>query len=200
MRPRLKFIHVEINRHGKAAVYFRRRSGIRIRLPALAASNFRAAYDAAMAGKPIPHVRDMPLIATEIVKQRCERAVRSGLTRAKARSRSKHLLFDLNLDWAFAQIEQQQFKCALTGIGFYSGPDKKGRHPYAPSFDRIDTRCGYVTGNVRIVLFAINAMFNDWGHEIFEQVANSYRYKKYTKREHSIPAPYSHAPAPKKIR
>jgi len=47
---------------------------------------------------------------------------------------------------------------------------------YVPSLDRIVAGRGYTTDNARIVLLAVNVMLSDWGADVFEQVANSYRY------------------------
>ncbi len=175
MKPKLKFIHIEQTRHGKTAVYFRRGREARVRLPAFSDKGFRAAYDAALAGRPLPHVRDIPPPRREVVRQRAEASVAAGLRRARGRAKKRGLPFDLTLDWAIARLNEQNFRCALTGLPFYL-EDREGRNPYAPSFDRIDSKGGYTLGNVRIVVFAINAMFNDWGASVFERVANSYRY------------------------
>jgi hypothetical protein len=42
-----------------------------------------------------------------------------------------------------------------------------GKRPWAPSFDRIDCRQGYVKGNIRLVLLIVNTGLMDWGDEVF---------------------------------
>lgn len=179
---RLKFVEVAKTRHGKEAVYFRRRKGLRIRLPDLTSPNFRRCYDAAMAGAPIPHLRDMPVTAIALRKQRCERAMVAAVRAARTRARKRGFEFDLTVAWALDQAQRQQFRCALTGIEFYAAHGSTGKvNPYVPSFDRIKAGGGYTQDNVRIVVLAINLMLLDWGDAVFEQVANSYRYWKRTK-------------------
>lgn len=178
LKPRLKFISVETSRHGKRAVYFRRGNGARARLPDFDSPDFRAAYDAALAGKLIPHVRDMPVTAVDARRQRTEVTLRDRLGVMRRRAASKGLPFDLTLDWALSACERQEFRCALTGIEFFA-PHDGGTfmNPYAPSIDRIDPRGGYTQSNARIIVCALNMMLGEWGVEVFERVANSYRYQ-----------------------
>jgi hypothetical protein len=69
-------------------------------------------------------------------------------------------------------VEAQEFRCVLTGIEFYSEPPHRRKmDPYAPSLDQIEPGEGYIIGNVRIVIFAVNMMLSDWGPKVFEQVA-----------------------------
>lgn len=99
--------------------------------------------------------------------------------------------FGLTIDWLLETAKAQEFRCQLTGIEFYAKPPARGKiDPYAPSIDRIVPSLGYVPGNVRIVVRAVNTMLLDWGAEVFEQVANSYRYKQWNEKRKSIPAPF----------
>jgi len=200
MRARYKYLEIGPSRHGKPTVYFRRGDGPRVRLPDdLNSVAFDEAYHAAFNGRPLPHVRDMPISAIEKRKQATERALVGAIGRAKCRAREKCLGFDLTLDWALNTVEKQSFRCALTGIEFFAPHQSAGSvNPYVPSLDQIRAGKGYTQGNVRIVVFAINAMMLDWGDDVFEQVVNSYRYWKGTKNKHSIPAPLWSVPAPKK--
>lgn len=190
-RAPYKYIQIE-KRGDREIVYFRRGRAARIRLPSLDDKYFVDAYHKAFCNEPVPHVRDIPPPVVEQVKQRVEQTLRSAVSAARCRAAKKSLPFDLTVDWALDQVQRQNFRCGLTGIPFFHGDRTKRRHPYAPSLDRIVPANGYTTANVRIVLFAINAMFNDWGHEIFEQVANSYRYTRRNGNIYSrtlIPAP-----------
>lgn len=187
---KLRFLEISTSRHGKETIYFRRSKGVRIRLPSVGAADFREHYDAAMAGKPLPHIRDMPVTKSEQRRQRVERAMREGLKGARSRSQTRDLAFNLSMDWLLNTVEQQDFRCALTGIEFYSKHTSSGKtNPFAPSLDRIDPKKGYTTDNVRIVILAVNLMLLDWGPEIFEQVANSFRYWKRHKTGKPMPAP-----------
>lgn len=64
--------------------------------------------------------------------------------------------------------------CAVTGIPF-NMETRKGRHPFTPSVDRIDHTLGYVSGNVRVIIWALNAMRGTWGDEVLLQVADALR-------------------------
>lgn len=71
------------------------------------------------------------------------------------RIRAKKKGVDFNLDRPY--LEEMGDCCALTGIKF-SATDAPGKpHMYSPSVDRLRAGEGYVKGNVRIVLFAINS-------------------------------------------
>lgn len=52
--------------------------------------------------------------------------------------------------------------CQISGIPFEK---TKGRSPFAPSLDRIDSSVGYQKGNVRLVCHVANVSMNTWGIE-----------------------------------
>jgi hypothetical protein len=195
-----KNVHSEVTRHGVRVYYFRRDGGSRVRLPSIDSLNFGDRYADAVAGRPVPHVRNMPISPAAFRKQRVEAAMVAAITRTQARSKKLGRGFDLTLDWLLDKAEEQDFRCLLTGIEFYAEPPNQGRvHPYAPSLDRIEPSRGYTQDNVRIVIWAVNAMLLDWGPRVFEQVANSYRYWQRNGKRKPIPSPIILAPAPEKI-
>jgi hypothetical protein len=200
MKDRLKFIEHTKDRHGNEVVYFRRNHGGRIRLPLFDDPKFNDAYHAAFNSRTIPHVRDMPTLEYK-QKLKVERYFKSALPRARKRAKRKGVEFALTMKWCLAQVESQHFRCALTGIEFFAKHEATSvRNPYGPSIDRIDCRRGYTPDNVRLVVFAINAMLMDWGTDIFTQVANSYRYRAQ-KGNYIYPHLYGvwrRRPAPKK--
>lgn len=60
-RPRLPYTHREVSRHGTIVWYFRRGKGKRTRLPgAYGSTEFRQAYDAALAGRAIEKADSAP--------------------------------------------------------------------------------------------------------------------------------------------
>lgn len=69
--------------------------------------------------------------------------------------------------------------CEMTGLPFDMAATKKRRWN-SPSIDRIDASKGYVIGNVRFVLWALNAGFSDWGEKVFELCATAWLYKRAT--------------------
>ena len=58
---------------------------------------------------------------------------------------------------AEAILERQAYRCALTGLKFYSGTPG-GFQPRMPTKDRIETDGPYSASNVRIVLHGVNAL------------------------------------------
>lgn len=189
---RWKYVTVDKQPDGGSRLYFRRGHGPRTPLPDdMASQEFKEAYWAAFRGQPIPHVRDMPRTSAQKRKQRTERVLSGCLRSARTRSRNKSLPFDIEIADLLALADAQDFRCAITGIEFFAKAPKSGRvDPYTPSIDRIEPSPGYTKGNIRIVIFAVNAMLLDWGETVFVQVANSYRYwQRRTKRGGQCPAP-----------
>lgn len=178
-----KYVVRQVTQHGNVAFYFRRGKTSRVRLPAPDHPEFMDAYWAAFDSLPVPHVRDMPPSPVVLRKQRVEAALKGCFQSARSRAAKRGLAFELTLDWLLATAESQQFKCAITGIEFFYKTHTKCRvDPYMPSLDQIVPSGGYTKENTRIILRALNVMLFDWGTEIFEQVANSYRYSKSKRR------------------
>lgn len=196
---RLKYVQTETSRHGTTKNYFRRNRRERVRLPDDPNSDeFRAAYAKALASEPVPDVRDIKPTAVELRKQRTERTLKSALVAARRRAKAKGVPFNLDVDFLLDLVERQEFRCALTGIEFFAQIDNAASiDPCTPSIDRIEPQKGYVKSNVRVIIYAMNAMLLDWGEDVFIQIANSYLYTKRTKEQHSNPAPRSALPHPK---
>lgn len=187
----------EITRHGKEVFYYRPGHGQkRIRLPDPSSRGFEAAYRAAVDHVPAPRVTTSSERKLTAHKQRVEVAMKISLARAKARAKERGVPFDLTLDWALAKVEEQNFCCPLTQIPFFSRHEAGSfQNPYGPSFDRVVPALGYVQSNVRIVIFAINAMLSDWGEETFRKVADAYRHTRIECRQKSLPE-FLQSPAP----
>jgi hypothetical protein len=110
---------------------------------------------------------------------------------AKSRAVKERQAFDLDYDWAIAEIERQNFRCALTGIPFFAPYDGNSRvHPFCPSLDRILPGQGYTKENVRVVIYAANVMLMDWGTQVFDKVINHCMAQKKERNRTSIAAPY----------
>jgi hypothetical protein len=181
----------EITRHGKEAWYYRRGKGKRYRLPGRPFSpGFDEAYGAIEAyvktGAPVGLPSFQPASRLS-VKQQVGVAIAKGVMQARQRAAAKGVPFDLTAEFLLRKAEAARFRCELTGIEFYSPHRSAGRiNPFRPSIDRINPRRGYTEDNVRVVVFAINAMLFDWGEETFVRVANAYRTRL---RDRPTPAP-----------
>lgn len=176
---RLKYVVREVDRHGTEKTYYRRGKGPRVRLPNDHHSKaFRRAYDLAAAGKPVPHVKELPTTVEMGRKKLVDTHLKAGIGGARLRARKNNLDFDIDLDWALEEVTRNDLRCALTGIPFFSKRPKDClQHPYAPSIDKIDPKGGYTRDNCRIVVYALNVMMHDWGTSVVEKVANAYRYQ-----------------------
>jgi hypothetical protein len=82
----------------------------------------------------------------------------------------KQLPFTITLDYARDLWNEQGQTCAVSGVPFDTSFAVQ-HNPYSPSLDRIDSTKGYEPGNVRFVLFAINVGMNEWGLDVYIDVA-----------------------------
>jgi hypothetical protein len=62
--------------------------------------------------------------------------------------------------------------CELSGLPFATW--SKETTAFIPSIDRIDPARGYTPDNCRMVVWALNAAFADWGEETFRLVARAW--------------------------
>lgn len=88
--------------------------------------------------------------------------------------RSKRRSLPCTLDEIFLEqlMEEQDGKCALSGIKFASNvyPGQRIR-PWLPSVDRKNSGLGYTRENVRLVCAAVNLARNQFGDAVFYQIA-----------------------------
>lgn len=77
------------------------------------------------------------------------------LNGAKTRSKKESMAFDLNAAWCKSRWTGN---CELTGIAFVPAFNRQGPSMFSPSIDKIIPSLGYVEGNCRFVLWAVNAM------------------------------------------
>jgi hypothetical protein len=122
-------------------------------------------------------------------RTKLETAIVNIVRGARSRAKLKAVPFDLDIEWALDLARSQNFCCALTRIPFSVDRPRANTRigPFAPSFDRIEPHLGYTKENVRLVVFALNVMFMDWGQEVFERVVNRYRRNKGEKNRALFP-------------
>lgn len=91
---------------------------------------------------------------------------------AKKRAKKRKLLFSLTPD-CVARLQKtiDTGVCEVTGIDFERTAGE--RHCFAPSLDRIKPELGYVPGNVRVVVWSLNAALGPWGLEVFLRLARA---------------------------
>lgn len=97
---------------------------------------------------------------------------------ARKRARLRGIAFDLNAAMVLKMLEQQEYRCAVSGISF-SDEEVNDAHkrPYMPSIDRIECAKGYTRDNVRIVCVAVNTLLQDWGDSVFHEIVCAYLAK-----------------------
>ena len=91
---------------------------------------------------------------------------RYHLNNAKRHTDNKDLI-DLDLEYLKTLWDNQQGKCAVTGIELkikhiHTKKQRTDKSPYQASLDRIDNSKGYVKGNVRFVCYMFNIARNDF--------------------------------------
>jgi hypothetical protein len=177
----LQYVQTERTRHGKTVYYFRRGASCRVRLPGEPGSpEFEEQYNL-LASRPadaqsarMKHVREQRLALEKLLAGRVSRAKTRDAARRGVKS-------TITTEWALNQMRRQKYCCAITGLPFQLMAENPNRmQPFAPSLDRIDVSQGYVLGNVRIVILAINVMRLDWGKDVFDTVVKAYKSSRTT--------------------
>jgi hypothetical protein len=95
-----------------------------------------------------------------------------GQLRARARAARVRavrfgLPFDIDADYLLMLWEEQDERCAVSGLPFVLSDGTHGKQPFRPSVDRVDPVKGYVHGNVRLVATIVNFGMNKWSFENF---------------------------------
>jgi hypothetical protein len=95
---------------------------------------------------------------------------------ARGRAKGKKLQCDVTIEVLTQLLRAQDMKCAVSGLPFdlTANLDRKHtRNPFGPSIDRIDNSKGYIQGNVRIVLSAVNYGINEWGEDQYRTICSA---------------------------
>lgn len=120
--------------------------------------------------------------ATKLEHRQVLRMMQNAVARSKRSGRECEITYADVL----SLLREQGYRCAVTHLPFNlkwrTGRDV-ARNPYAPSLDRMDTKVGYVLTNCRIVLSGVNYAMNEWGEEVFLDIAAAaVRRRNATKR------------------
>lgn len=78
-----------------------------------------------------------------------------GIIRYNAKKRN--LPFEITAEYGWKLLQEQNKKCALSGLEICFG-DKRKKIEQTASLDRIDSKLGYTTGNVQWIHKVINLM------------------------------------------
>ena len=96
-----------------------------------------------------------------------------NITKSKTSKRAfrRNLEFDLTKDFIYDLYIKQKRKCSLSGLEI-TLPKRWDDKSYTASLDRIDSKKGYVVGNVQWVHKIVNIMKNIFDQEMFIFLCN----------------------------
>lgn len=94
---------------------------------------------------------------------------------ARLRAKKKSLVFDLDDHLSQVQERLDIGVCEMSGLPFEKGIMRSG--PFSASIDRIEPKLGYAYSNIRIICFALNRAFSDWGEETLFRIVDAVRAK-----------------------
>jgi hypothetical protein len=140
---------------------------------------YMAAYNEAIGG-----VRAAEALAKD---SRATYKTRDLFHAAKKRAKNSGRKFTITLEYIEDLIRKGGGRCCISGIEFdWSVGDGSGRrNPFGPSIDRINSDLGYIPGNVRAVLVAVNFGMNQWGEGVYRHICRSV-FEKETKSEKAV--------------
>lgn len=96
---------------------------------------------------------------------------------SRSRARLKNLEFNLDLKYLFNLWDEQDGRCAVSNRKFKLTIDSEDRREKdAPSLDRIDSKIGYLKGNVRLVTLHTNLALSTFGLDAFYQLCEDVLY------------------------
>lgn len=135
-----------------------------------------------MTKRPIEASSESRAVA-HAIKRQTETALTATFRPIRTNAKKVGREFTITLDVVLQKAEAQGFRCAITGIPFFSAhPGASRTNPFRPSIDRIDNLRGYEPDNIRIVVFAVNVACLDWGEKVFSTVAEAYHSRKVVPR------------------
>lgn len=85
--------------------------------------------------------------------------------------KKRGVVFSISMEYAWSLYEKQNKKCVLSGLSLVFAKTKKGHSTgeTSASLDRIDSKEGYVEGNVQWLHKWVNLMKSDFSQEEFIQ-------------------------------
>jgi len=99
---------------------------------------------------------------TNCLKKGCGEISGTKWSNIRNGANQRKIKFDITVEYAWSLFLEQERKCALTGLpvkfGIRNQKKEIGRGNTTASLDRIDSKKGYVDGNVHWVLKKINMM------------------------------------------
>lgn len=116
--------------------------------------------------------------------------IRKAFERARSRASTKSIEYTLTRRQELSVAREAQNRCSVTGHPF-DLTAARGRSPFTPSLDRIDSSRGYLPGNVRLVVSIANLAMSTWGEEPLRKISLSYVQKELDQLSRPRLAPHS---------
>lgn len=91
----------------------------------------------------------------------------------KAKSILRDFVFEITIDYAWNLFILQNRKCALSGVPIKFGSYAKRKSNMTASLDRINSKKGYIDGNVQWVHKTINRMKNVFDQDYFVEMCKN---------------------------
>jgi hypothetical protein len=89
--------------------------------------------------------------------------------------KGRKMAFNLTPKYIQDKFNACEGKCAITGLPFIMELGTKGnRNPFRPSVDRINSKKGYVKGNIQIILAIVNTMKMDYTDDVLHPVIKAW--------------------------
>jgi hypothetical protein len=104
---------------------------------------------------------------------------RAGILLDRARRRAKEKGWPkptINVAWVRERLERGA--CELSGLPFKLERGGRTGNPFGPSIDRIDCTKPYTEENCRVIVWALNAAFAEWGEDEFRLIARAWLAKR----------------------
>jgi hypothetical protein len=85
----------------------------------------------------------------------------------KRNAKKRNIIFDIDIQYFNEILVKQHFKCNLTGLDINFSHSKKNNYSSTASIDRIDSKKGYVKGNIQWIHKDVNLMKNHFNQDYF---------------------------------
>lgn len=114
--------------------------------------------------KPHPKHNQTATVGADLAMQRAiRRALLKSLDEAEDQAEDLDVPYDIDMEWALAEIEEQGSKCYVTEIPFFEDGNKRYNSHFAPWIIRLYQKGGYTKDNCRVVLHGMEDILCKWG-------------------------------------
>lgn len=99
--------------------------------------------------------------------------VKKAWARHRRTSKGRRIEFSISEEYILQLAEKNNYRCEVTMLSFKEEKPAGLRiRPWLPSIDRINSKRGYIPGNVRVVCAFVNVAMNGFGDQFFKAVLN----------------------------